>query len=70
MGEEHDMVIEIVPTEDESGPIKKISGELKLRRLWSAKGLNDVRLEIQKESATECEWWQAEVGTGTCAGRL
>ena len=70
MGEEHDMVIEVVRTEDELAPIKKISGELKLRRLWSAKGLSDVRAAIQKESATACEWWQAELATGRWEGRL
>ena len=50
--------------------IAERSRELKLRRLWSSKGLNDVRLEIQKASATECERWQVEVGTGKWAGRL
>ena len=69
LGEEHDMVIEVVATEDK-GPVKKISGELKLRRLWSMTGLNDVRLKIQKEAATQCEWWQTEASTGKWAGRL
>ena len=69
LGEEHDMVIEVVATEDK-GPIRKISGELKLRRLWSKEGLNTARLAIQKEAATECEWWQTEASTGKWAGRL
>lgn len=69
LGEEHDMVIEVVSTEDE-GSMKKISGELKLRRLWSKAGLDKARLCIQKEAATECEWWQHEVSTGKWAGRL
>ena len=69
LGEEHDMVIEVVSTEDE-GPMQKISGELKLRRLWSKAGLETARLCIQKEAATECEWWQRELSTGKWAGRL
>ena len=69
VGEEHDMVLEVTDNGD-AGPVKKISGELKMRRLWSNAGLNKARKEIQKEAVDECQWWQTEAQTGKWAGRL
>ena len=68
-GAEHDMVLEVVDTADE-GPIKKVSGELKLRRLLSPNGLHDARKKIQREAVDECQWWQAEAASGKWQGRL
>ena len=63
VGEEHDMVLEVIDNGDD-GPVKKISGELKMRRLWSNAGLNKARREFQKEAVDECQWWQTEAQTG------
>ena len=69
-GQEHDLVLEVVDCLDEGLVLKKISGELKMRRLRSGNGKDIVRDAFAKECVAESKWWQAEARTGRWSGRL
>jgi hypothetical protein len=68
-GEEHDLVLELVNWADDHH-FRKISCELKRRRMMSKTGLKDVREAMQRECIDECAWWVREAETSLWAGRV
>ncbi len=69
-GEDHDIVQEVVDCEDAELVIKKLSGEVKLRRLRSAAGRDAARRAFDRECVADCVWWQREARTGRWGGRI
>ena len=69
-GADHDMVLEVVDCPDESLAVKKLSGELKLRRLRSSNGRDAAREAFGKECVSENAWWAREAQTGRWGGRI
>ena len=70
VGEEHDLVLELVDWVDSDTQFKKFSCELKCRRMMTQTGLADVREAMQEECVDELGWWQREAATGAWEGRI
>ena len=70
LGDEHDLVLEVVDPADDDLVVLRVSGELKCRQLTSQAGRNKVRELLQTEAVDECVWWQKEAATETWGGRL
>ena len=70
-GGQRDMVLEVVDPELSGGcQLKRISCELRCRRLWSQAGRLTVRSACQTECVDQCDWWLREAVTGKWSGRL
>jgi len=65
---EHDLICEVVGGTGSDQIRKYLSVEIKLRVLYSPKGLVKVRTKQQKECCKELKWWLAE--EGNFSGRL
>lgn len=68
-GEDHDLVLEVVDCLD-SLVIKKLSGELKLRRLRTESGREVARKAFDRECVSENQWWLREAASGRWGGRI
>jgi len=69
-GDDHDMVLEVVDCLDDGLVLKKVSGELKLRRLRSSNGRDIARAAFGKECVSQNARWAREAKTGRWSGRV
>ena len=71
----HDLIMKVLcsPTgqaPSDRFPGKLISVELKLRHLWSPRGVADVRKALRRDCESACAWWKREVDTGRFSARM
>lgn len=69
-GHEHDLVLQLVDDDGAGLVMKKISAEVKMRRIQYEAGREFLRKVFQRECVDECQWWQDAAATGKWSGRM